>query len=360
MIRDMGGRRFKIRSGIVRSGVFFLAAFVLPAFAQQDTPMTQKPDTQIDPVKSAPPAKAKKPGPQNEPMAFPVDLKMEDNIVYKTVGDQHLVLTMFYPQVKKYDKAPVFIYIHGGGWSGGTRFNLMRAGGIDIVRNLNQAGIICAAIEYRLIGDKAGSTTYDSAADCKDAIHFLVKEATRFGIDPDRIGTFGGSAGGHLSLVTALGADKDYPCDPELAKYPGKVRVEVAYFPLVSLVDPALIKGGLLEKDPARLPAMLGGTLDAKRDIAEKLSPTLLVKADSPPIFLAHGDQDRLLSDVNSITLADICKKKGVPVECLIVKNGGHGFGATPGVVMDPPVAGIVKQVTDFVLKYLPLPPTGA
>ena len=73
------------------------------------------------------------------------------------------------------------------------------------------AGILCATIEYRLNSPKA--TAFDSATDCKDALRFLVKNAKQYRIDPERIGTIGGSAGGHLSLVTALGVDLDLELD---------------------------------------------------------------------------------------------------------------------------------------------------
>ena len=279
---------------------------------------------------------------------IPKDMKVEDNIVYKTVNGQDLKLTVFYPTVKKFDKAPLLVYIHGGGWAHGNRFVVESSGGIDVVRELNNAGVVCVSIEYRLVDGKAVHAM-DAEADCRDAIHFMVKNAARFSIDPNRIATMGGSAGGHLSLVTALGDDKDYPCDPDLAKYPGKVLAEVADFPLVSLVDPELFKGSNFER-PERLIPLLGGPLAQKRGIAEKLSPTLLVKSNSPAIFVAHGDKDVTLNVANAIALAKVCKEKGSPVELLVVKNAGHGFS---GANIDPPLPEISRRSSAFLLKYL-------
>jgi acetyl esterase/lipase len=279
---------------------------------------------------------------------IPKDMKVEDNVVYKTVNGQDLKLTVFYPKVRKFEKAPLLVYIHGGGWVQGNRFVVEMSGGVDVVRQLNDAGVVCVTIEYRLVNGKS-VVAMDSEADCRDAVHFMVENAARFGIDPQHIATMGGSAGGHLSLVTALGDDKDYPCDPELAKYPGKIVAEAADFPLVSLVDPSLFKGSNFER-PGPLNGLLGGPLDEHRDAAEKLSPTLLLKPGSPAIFVAHGDHDHTLNVANAYALAKACQEKGVPVELLIVKNADHGFN---GKNMDPPLDEISRRTAVFLLKYL-------
>ena len=71
---------------------------------------------------------------------------------------------------------------------------------VDVIRDLTHKGVTCASIEYRL-ADGGAAKVIDSAADCKDAVRFLVKHADAYGLDPQRIGTFGSSAGGHLTFV---------------------------------------------------------------------------------------------------------------------------------------------------------------
>jgi acetyl esterase/lipase len=337
--------------------LFFLFAVLLtrPAWADDTTADTTTPSQAPGTTMPARPAKGPHRGGESSFTIadIPKDLKVEDNVVYKTVNGQDLKLTVFYPQVKKYDKAPLLVYIHGGGWAAGNRFVVVKSGGIDVVRQLNNAGVVCATIEYRLVprdpSTPNASTTMDAEADCRDAIHFLVKNAARFGIDPERIATMGGSAGGHLSLVTALGEDKDYPCDPALTPYQGKVLAEVADFPAVSLVDPALLGVGVFKR-PGTLAMVLGGPPDQKRDVAEKLSPTLLLKPTSPPILLAQGDHDSALPVQNSITMAKLCEEKGVPVELIVVKGAEHGFR---GKNIEPTIPEIAHRSADFLLKYL-------
>ena len=149
------------------------------------------------------------------------------DIVYKTVGDQKLQLDLLTPKGLKSEAAPLLVYIHGGGWGGGDRYRCSRPDISGVFKRCAAAGILCATIEYRLNSPKA--TAFDSATDCKDALRFLVKNAKQYRIDPERIGTIGGSAGGHLSLVTALGDPKDFPGDPALAGFdPKSLRCEVA------------------------------------------------------------------------------------------------------------------------------------
>lgn len=213
----------------------------------------------------------------------PADLKIVKDVIYKKVDGSSLDLWLFPPAAKNFDRAPLVVYIHGGGWGGGDKERVFKSHVLDTVRQLTQNGVMCASIEYRLAnGGKA--TAYDSAADCKDAVRFLAGNGEKYGLDPERIGLFGSSAGGHLALVTALGDDKDYPCATKPDDRKGKIRCVAAYYPCTSFVHPEVLKGSNFERPPRFLP-ILGGSLDAKKEIARKLSPVELVQRDSPPSF---------------------------------------------------------------------------
>ena len=186
-------------------------------------------------------------------------------------------------------------------------------------------------------------------SDCMDSVRFLAKHAEEYGIDPNRIGTFGSSAGGHLTLMTALGDRREFACDSKLDGPPVKIRCVAAYFPLVSFIDPDLIKGSNFE-NPQRLIPILGGPIEKNRDLAKKLSPIELIRADSPPIFLAHGDSDHVLSYRNSERMRDVAKAKGVPVECIISKGSDHGFS---GNAIEPNAIEINKRTVEFFAKHL-------
>jgi len=275
-------------------------------------------------------------------------MKVKDNVVFKTVGETELELMLFLPKEPKLKKAPLMVYIHGGGWGGGDRYKVLRPGIIDVIRGLNEAGIVCASVEYRL-ADGGDALVVDSVADCKDAVRYLVQHAADYGIDTERVGTFGSSAGGHLTLMTALGDPANFPLDPTLTVPPVEVDCVASYYPLVSFVDPELKKGGNFER-PQRLVPLIGGLLEEKTEVAHMLSPIELLKEDSPPIFLAHGDKDTVLHVRNAEAMRDAAEAKGVPVECIISEGAGHGFR---GEGIDPSMDEISQRTIDFFLKYL-------
>lgn len=123
-------------------------------------------------------------------------VKTQD-VVYKTSKfgeDLHL---MVFPA--SVPDAPVAFFIHGGGWVGGsykssTNFFKTLAG---------KYGVTVVSIEYTF-ATVEGATIGDSTQDCYDAVEFILKDAAKWGVNPERIGFFGSSAGGHLSAMCAL------------------------------------------------------------------------------------------------------------------------------------------------------------
>lgn len=282
---------------------------------------------------------------------LPSDLKITDNITFKQIGETKLDLMLFQPLNQKFKKAPLVVYIHGGGWGKGDRYKALRKDIVGVIHGLNQQGVACASIEYRL-ADGSDAKVIDSVADCKDALRYLVQHADKYGFDVQRIGTFGSSAGGHLTLVTALGKDQDYPLALPANDSPAKIRCVAAYYPLVSFVDTDLMKGSNFER-PQRMIPLLGGLMEAHRETALKLSPINLLTSESPAIFLAHGDSDRVLSYKNSLAMRDAAHALKLPVECIISKGADHGFA---GENINPDIDEINRRTVQFFLKHLTKP----
>lgn len=277
------------------------------------------------------------------PQSFP-DFDHTPNIVYKKVGDQALQLDLLTPKGLKKIPAPVLVYIHGGGWGGGDRYRMERPDVSGVFNRCGKAGIICASIEYRLTSEK--SSAFDSAVDCKDALRFLVKNAKQYQIDPTRVATIGGSAGGHLSLVTALGDPKDFPGDPALAgNDPAALRGEVAYYPATDFTDSKLA-GRFLGP---RATIMFGGPPEKKADIIRLLSPVCLIRKESTPVYCFHGDKDTTLSVENSRRLYAKGQAVGADIHYTEVKDGSHGFGTE----CKPSVDEIVGMAAQFVIERL-------
>jgi len=275
--------------------------------------------------------------------SFP-DFDHAPNIVYKKVRDQILQLDILTPKGLKTIPAPALVYIHGGGWGGGDRYRMTRADISGVFNRCGKAGIICASIEYRLTSEKFSA--FDSAVDCKDALRFLVKNARQYHIDPTRMATIGGSAEGHLSLVTALGDPKDFPGDPALVgNDPASIRCEVAYYPATDFTDSALA-GRFLGP---RAAIMFGGSPEKKADVIRLLSPVCLIRKESTPVYCFHGDKDTTLSVENSRRLYAKGKTVGADIQYTEVRNGKHGFGAEG----TPTVDEIVTMAAQFVIERL-------
>lgn len=279
---------------------------------------------------------------------IPRNIAYEDDVIYKKIDGHDLKLIVFYPQPKPDGPSPAVLFIHGGGWMQGSRFGLVSPGTLPILRQLLERGVTVFSTEYRHVPTN-GVTAYECSVDCKDALRFLVRNASRFNIDPERVALFGSSAGGHLALVVGLSPDQALREDVSQAAQPAKVKAIATHFPLVSFVEPALMADGLFSK-PGKYEEKMGGSPEATRSKAEKISPLLLLDAGDPPIFVAHGDKDKVLNVQNARALESAAKSAGVPIECLIVKRADHSFR---GDSISPPLPEIQRATAEFLLKYL-------
>lgn len=157
----------------------------------------------------------------------------------------------------------------------------------------------------------------EAVADVQKAVKHIYKNAADYNVDPDRLGVFGGSAGGHLSLMLgcATGPVGEEP-DAEAISGKGRVAAVVAYFPPVDL-QPIVGVSQFTDSFPA---------LDFSKDKAAYVSPLLHVTSDDPPILLIHGDKDELVPISASETMIAALKKANVTSDFITIKGGGHGF----------------------------------
>lgn len=154
----------------------------------------------------------------------------------------------------------------------------------------------------------------DAVEDVRRAVRFIHLNAAEYDIDPQRLGVFGGSAGGHLSLMLGLAPDDGDPASPDpVEQQSSRVAAVVAYFPPVDLrglVGPSE-RFPALDFDPAK---------------ADSVSPILFVSADDPPTLLIHGDRDDLVPLANSQKIRDALQGAAVKTDLLVLEGAGHGF----------------------------------
>ena len=171
-----------------------------------------------------------------------------------------------------------------------------------------------------------GSPKYlipEIVADVRRGVRFIRYNARRWGIDPNRLGVYGGSAGGHLSLMIGLASDNGDPAAKEdFMKESDRVAAVVAYFPPVDLrllargLNPPP-SGTVLDRFPA---------LNFEKEKAADYSPIVFVTPDDPPTLLIHGDKDQLVNISNSQIIFDALKKNNVKTDFITIPGADHGF----------------------------------
>lgn len=270
------------------------------------------------------------------------------DVIYKVVDGVNLEMDIYYPVSDKVkNKNPWMLHVHGGGWAGGDRYKVFRKSFLGTLKSLLAEGVVCVTIEYRRA--RGGTTAYDAVVDAKDAARYLLKNAKLYKLDKKHYGVWGGSAGGHLSLLTALGKNSDFKGDTQLLGYNPKFKCVASYFPATSLVNPELVPGSLFEKQES-YNRILGDSLSNKPELAKLLSPTEQLKKNSPPILLIHGENDTVLPIINSTFMMEVAKEKNADVELLIIKNAGHSFS---GSNISPSFEALNQYATNFILSHL-------
>jgi acetyl esterase/lipase len=159
----------------------------------------------------------------------------------------------------------------------------------------------------------------DAVADVRRAVRFVRANAEKYGIDPNRIGVCGGSAGGHLSLMLGTASDEGrQDAQDTIERMSNRVAAVVAYFPPVELSEFLHMKDDF----PA---------LDFDPKLAESVSPLRFVTADDAPTLLVHGDKDELVKLDNSERILAEFKNDNVPCELIVIKGAAHGFNGEDG-----------------------------
>ncbi len=263
-------------------------------------------------------------------------------------GDVQLLATTFRPK-NSAGILPAILFIHGGGWRSGKHYNVFAAW-------MAERGYFVASIDYRLSQQAKWPAQIE---DCKLGVRWLRANAANFGIDPNHIGVFGTSAGGHLTACVAL-LD-----DPQLegqGGYPGvssKVAAAAAFCPPTDLTGDWLPGS----PPPSWVQDLIGAPITEKPEAWKQASPALNVKAGAPPFFIAHGTNDTHVPPTQGEKLRKALEEKGVPVEYVTIKKGIHDFFVNPSTAestIEPSREDIMRKLLAFFDRHLkPTPAPG-
>jgi acetyl esterase/lipase len=251
------------------------------------------------------------------------------------VGARVLHADIARPKTPPAGLMPAVLWIHGGGWTSGSHHDFAQT------KQLAKHGYLVLSVEYRFADEAPWPAQIE---DCKLAVRWLRANAAKYQVDPNRIGCWGTSAGGHLVALMGVTGDK-----PELEGKGGSEGFSSAVQAVVCFCGPTLFTGSNYIVPSGK---MAGGTYEEKTDVYKQMSPLNNVNPKACPYLFVNGDKDMTVPLWHAELMTEALKKVNVPVERIVVKNAGHGYTFV-GVKGGPPADPSPPEVDAAVLKWL-------
>lgn len=267
---------------------------------------------------------------------LPPGVTVEKDIIYGKAGDTELKLDLYLPKPGG-PARPGIVFIHGGGWRGGSKGQFRQQ-----AAHLAGKGYVGACIVYRY----SKQATFPAALeDCKCAVRWMRCVAKKYNIDPKRIAAVGGSAGGHLAGMVAY-TDPSHGWEGKGGHDTQSSAVQaVAMFnPVLDLVHCA--KKKMLGNS---MKLFVGKTYQEAPELYEAASPMTHLDATCPPTLTLHGTADKTVPYEQSVKLVERLKKLGVPAELYTAEGQPHAFFNPPKPHFKPTLA----RLEAFLDKHL-------
>ena len=233
-------------------------------------------------------------------------IAVQKSVVVGKAGDRDLLGDLYLPTATAaVGSRPAIVVVHGGGWRKGRPESVRGFGEL-----LGQAGFVCLLADYRLTGEACWPAQIE---DVKCAIRFLRAESSALGVDPDRIGIVGDSAGGHLALMAAV------PCTFEGGG--GHASYSSTVAAVGSMYGPTRIR---FDRERANHVALMGEP--ANEEDYDRASPITYDLGNFAPCLLIHGVEDKAVPVSNSVDFHDTLTRLGRPVDLHLFPGLGHAF----------------------------------
>jgi len=221
--------------------------------------------------------------------------------VYKEVDGRSLSLYLTKPSNwQATDERPAIVFFHGGGWTGGEPGQFT-----EHSKYLASRGMVAVQVQYRLLDKKSNAPPVACVADAKSAMRWVRGHAKELGIDPNRIASAGGSAGGHLAAFVGMVEGGDTA--EEATSISAKSNAMVLFNPV-------------FENGPG------GWGHTRVGDRYQEFSPFHNVSQDDPPAIVFLGSQDALIPEKTVHDFKANMERVGVLCEVMIFEGQPHGF----------------------------------
>ncbi|PYL71957.1 MAG: hypothetical protein DMF26_17860 [Verrucomicrobia bacterium] len=252
-------------------------------------------------------------------MEFP-DVNIVRDVVYKHVNGRDLRLDIYSPKSITHP-LPVLLWIFGNRWSRGSKNH-------PPPLYLISRGYIVISIDYRLSGEAPFPAAIE---DCKAAVRWIRANAAAYHFDPDHIGAWGHSAGGHLAALVGTSGGVAELDGGDNSSFSSRVQAVcdmsgpsdiLQFYEAVSNSNERIAR-----MDRSSIEQFLGGSVEQNRAKAIAASPTTYVSKDDPPFLIIHGEEDMTIPVSQSEVLASKLKAAGVQVTLIMAERRGHGVG---------------------------------
>jgi acetyl esterase/lipase len=234
----------------------------------------------------------------------PEGVEVMKDLEYANVDGESLRLDLYLPE-KSETKPPLLVWIHGGGWTKGSKSGIN-----PIFIRLTAEGYATASLDYRL----DGLTSHPKQIhDCKGAIRWLRANAEKYAYDVTRIGVGGGSAGGHLALLIGLSGGVEELEGEVGGNTDQSSRVDA----VVDVFGPSAL--GLFAEKSERF------RHNKTPELLKSASPVTYLTDDDPPLLVFHGDNDRVVPLSQSEHIHKRYQEMGLESSLHVIEGAGHG-----------------------------------
>lgn len=253
----------------------------------------------------------------------PKAVRVERDLQYVEGNNPAQTLDLYLPEAPGDKPLPVIVWIHGGAWAHGSNRAVT---GLDMVPE----GYALASVEYRFVGEALFPAQIQ---DCQAAIRWLRAHSGTYHLDPEHIGAWGGSAGGHLAaLLGTAGGKNAFPLVGENKEESDRVQAVCDWY-------------GPADLNLQYWPGLFGKAAKTQAN-CDYASPVHYVSKDTPPFLIMHGTLDHVVGIKQSEVLVEALQKAGVDVTFQKMYGSQHGVGIGYGTVR-----GMIKSFFDKHLK---------
>lgn len=262
------------------------------------------------------------------------------DITYKNTSNVPLTLDIYGPTRQVYKSSPVLLYVHGGSFAYGDKS--IPDAISPILDTFRDQGYTIISTSYELMKDKESFSKQIS--DVKDTIRWIHKNNSTYNLDTDEIGVIGISSGAYLSLMASYSGDNEFIDDPELSKYPSKIKylIDFAGPTNLNLLNTYNLNYDLLK---------IFKSIKNKDDLTKKYNPIDYVNSKIPNTLIIHSNSDAMVPYESSEELYEKCNQVNAKAKLITLNSSAHDLST----ISNDDIVSISKGLATFVIFNSPL-----